>query len=402
MAQGIRARHARSCRSRDGERCNCKPSWEAFVFIKREGRKLRKTFPTQAAAKSWRADKVAASARGQLRTPSNVKLCQAADALLAGMADGTIGTRSGGRYKPSVIRSYEASLRLRLLPEFGDRRLADVSRADVQDLADRLTGAGLTASSVSNALDPLRVIYRRALRRDLVTSDPTKGLELRRPDGRRDRIASPEEARELLAALPDEDRALWATALYAGLRRGELRGLRWSDVDLEGRMLRVERGWDDREGAQAGKSRAAHRAVPILELLAPELAAHKLRTGRAGDDLVFGRTASAAFVPSTVRLRALGAWDRENARRLREAADPESVQLLAPLGLHEARHTYASLMIAAGANLKIVQSVMGHAAIAMTLDTYGHLMPGSLDAAAAAANAYLARLDGRPTLAAVG
>jgi integrase len=401
QSQGVRARHARTCRGSNGQRCSCSPRYEAFVYIAREQRKLRKSFETQAAAKAWRADMLSAANRRQLRTPTTITLRQAAGEL-AGVADGSIPTRSGGRYKPSVIRSYEASLRLRLLPELGDRRLADVSRADVQDLADRLTGAGLTASTVSNALDPLRVIYRRAIRRDLVTTDPTKGLELRRPDGRRDRIASPDEARELLAALPDEDRALWATALYAGLRRGELRGLRWSDVDLEGRVIRVQRGWDDKEGEQAGKSRAARREVPILDLLAPELAAHKLRSGgRAGDDLVFGRTASAAFVPSTIRLRALAAWKAENEWRLKDADDAENVELLEPLGLHEARHTFASLMIAAGANIKSIQAMMGHAAIAMTLDTYGHLMPGSLDAAAAAANAYLARGGGRPGLAVV-
>ena len=400
QAQGIRARHSRACRSRDGARCTCRPSWEAWVYIKREQRKLRKTFASQSAAKSWRSDALSAANRGQLRTPSAVKLGDAAAELLAGMADGSIPTRSGGRYKPSVIRSYEASLRLRLLPALGDLRLADISRADVQDLADSLTGAGLAPSSISNALDPLRVIYRRAIRRDAVTSDPTKGLELRRPDGRRERIASPDEARELLAALPDEDRALWATALYAGLRRGELRGLSWSDIDLEGRVIRVQRGWDDKEGAQAGKSRAAHRTVPILDLLAPELAAHKLRSGRSDVGLVFGRTRTDSFVPSTVRLRALAAWQRENERRATEA-DDGPVELLQPIGLHEARHTFASLMIAAGANVKVIQSVMGHAAISMTLDTYGHLMPGSLDAAAAAANAYLARLDGRRALTAV-
>jgi integrase len=195
-------------------------------------------------------------------------------------------------------------------------RLADVTRADVQDLADQLTAQGLSASTVQNALDPLRVLYRRAIRRDLVAVDPTEHLELRRPSGRRERIATPAEAVELLGALPDFERALWATAFYTGLRRGELRALRWDDIDLPGRVIHVRRGWDDVEGEQDGKSAAAERDVPILDPLAPELAAHRLRTGRSGGALVFGRDAERPFFPSTVRNRALRAWQAANDRRV--------------------------------------------------------------------------------------
>ncbi len=63
----------------------------------------------------------------------------------------------------------------------GDKRLSDIERADVQDLADKLTGEGLSASTVQNTLDPLRVIYRRAIRRDLVSTDPTEGARTARP-----------------------------------------------------------------------------------------------------------------------------------------------------------------------------------------------------------------------------
>ncbi|MDP9223038.1 MAG: site-specific integrase, partial [Actinomycetota bacterium] len=257
-----------------------------------------------------------------------------------------------------------------------------------QDLADRLTGEGLAASTVQNTLDPLRVIFRRAIRRDVVAVDPTEHLELRRPKGQRDRIATPAEAVALLRALPDFERVLWATAFYTGLRRGELRALRWGDIDLPGRVMHVRRGWDDMEGEQDGKSDAAERDVPILDPLAPELGAHKLRTGGSGDQLVFGLTEEQPFYPSTVRNRVLATWAAANKKR--EADDQ-----LEPIGLHEARHTCASVLIASGANPKVIQKVMGHATIGMTFDQYGHLMPGGLDEAAAAANAYLARATAR-------
>jgi integrase len=181
--------------------------------------------------------------------------------------------------------------------------------------------------------------------------------------------------------------------MYAGLRRGELRALRWSDVDLKAKVIHVRRGWDDKEGEQDGKSDAAERDVPILDLLAAELTAHILRSGRRGDGLVFGLTAEQPFYPATVRRHALAAWEAANERQTAEAKRRGLVPPapLAPIGLHEARHTCASMFIASGANPKVIQKVMGHASIAMTFDHYGHLFPGGLDEAAEAANAYLAR-----------
>lgn len=342
------------------------------MFSKRDGRKVRKVFPTQAAAKAWRADALSALGRGKLRAPSPLTVRQAADEWLAGAREGTVRNRKGRPYKPSSLRGYERALRTRVLPKLGHHKLSELRRIDVQDFADRLLAKGHDPSTILNTLDPLRAIYRRAIQRELVAVNPCADLDLPRPRGKRDRIASPAEARSLLADLPDDQRALWATAFYAGLRRGELRGLRWSDIDLAGRELHVRRAWDDREGVIDGKSDAADRTVPIVGVLAPELAAHKLRTGRDGDALVFGVSDELPFEPSTVRRRALAAWkDRK------------------PIGLHEARHTFASVLIAAGVNAKAITDAMGHASVTMTFDRYGHLMPDGRDEARARVDAYL-------------
>jgi integrase len=93
---------------------------------------------------------------------------------------------------------------------------------------------------------------------------------------------------------------------------------------------------------------------------------------------VFGRTASDTFVSDTVRKHALGAW---KAAKLK------------PITLHECRHTFASMMIAAGVNAKALSRYMGHHSIVITLDLYGHLMPGNEDEAAGLFDAYLQRAD---------
>jgi integrase len=126
--------------------------------------------------------------------------------------------------------------------------------------------------------------------------------------------------------------------------------------------------------------------VPLIGRLGPILAAHRLAAGGTPDALVFGLTAERPFYPATVRRRALTAWEAHG---------------LDPIGLHEARHTFASLMIAAGVNAKALSTFMGHANIAMTFDVYGHLMPNGGDEARERIDSYLARLDGAPALRAV-
>ena len=117
--------------------------------------------------------------------------------------------------------------------------------------------------------------------------------------------------------------------------------------------------------------------MPIAQALREHLIAHRLREGRT-TGLVFGHDAETPLHDSTILHRARRAW---------------KVAGLDPIGLHEARHTFASLMIAAGVNAKALSVYMGHSSITITLDRYGHLMPGNEEAAAGLLDAYLSRSE---------
>jgi integrase len=299
------------------------------------------------------------------------------------MKSGRVRTRSGDVYKPSAIRGYEAALRDHIVPRIGRTRIGDVQRRDVQRTADDLLADGRDPSTIRNALMPLRVIFRRAVEDGDVAVNPCTHLRIPAVRGRRERIASPQEAERLLAALPERDRPIWATALYAGLRRGELMALRWTDVDLANGVIRVERAYDEKAHVEIEpKSRAGRRTVPIVGALRDVLVEHKQRQGRDAG-LVFGSDPERPFQPSNLWRRAQRAWKRAG---------------LEPIGLHESRHTFASVLIAAGVNAKAITTYMGHASIQTTYDLYGKLMPGSEAEAAALVDAYLARAKTRRRL----
>jgi integrase len=141
--------------------------------------------------------------------PAHTSVSEAAEELVAGMRAGRIRTRSGDVYKPSAVRSYEAALRDHVVPRLGSTRLDDVQRRDVQRIADDLLAQGRDPPTIRNALMPLRVIFRRAVEDGDVAVNPCTHLRLPAVRGRRERIASPGEAEQLLAALTDPDRAVW-------------------------------------------------------------------------------------------------------------------------------------------------------------------------------------------------
>ena len=280
-AEGVVVRHSRRCGQRQGETsCSCSPSFQAQVYSQRDRRPLRKTFATLAEAKAWRQEMQVEVRRGRIGAPSPISVAEAAREWLDLAERGVVRTRSGDQYKPSALRSYNASLRA-LLPEIGHLRLSAVTRNQLQDIVDRLVANGRAPSTVRNTLLPLRAIYRRALTREDVLTNPTLKLTLPAVRARRDRIARPDEAAALITAVPAQDRAIWATALYAGLRLGELRALNWTDIHLDNNLIDIQHAWDPIAGLIDPKSRSGKRRIPLTNTLRTHLLYHRLHKATA-------------------------------------------------------------------------------------------------------------------------
>ncbi len=361
------------------------------MFSRADKAKIRKTFGSLQEARAWRHQLLGTVDGRQLRRPAKITMAEVGTAWLEMARRGEITNRSGRAYKPSALRTIEQDLRLRLIPELGSQPMSEITRADMQRRVGAWLARGLSPSKVRAVVNAARVLWRDL---DLVTGtedplivDPTKGLRLPASTGRRERIASAGEVRKLLGALKESERALWATAMYAGLRLGELRALRAKDIDLAHKRINVKRGWDPYEGEIKTKTASSTRPTVVVRLLEELLQEHLTRTGRSGDDLVFGKNARTPFNPNTVHKRARKAW-----KRAREREDEGNVvaehERIRPIGLHDCRHTAVSQMLDAGISIDKVSKMMGHASITITIDRYGHLLPGGEAEAAALLDAY--------------
>jgi integrase len=365
-SRGITQKHSRSC-PRTGK-CDC--PWQAQVWDAKAERRISRTFPNVTGAKRFRQDAYAELRAGKLSADRGEVFKDAAEEWLDALRAGHITNRSGDVYKPAAVRDYERNLRLRAYPKLGHLRVGEVTTQDVQRLVDELVRADLAAATIDAAVTPLKAFFRRAVARGEARVNPTSGIEKPAVRTKPKRIVDAATAERMIAALDPEERALWATAFYAGLRRGELIGLRQGDLDLAGGVLSVERGWDLVEGGEvAPKSRQGKRRVPIVPVLRDYLDA-RILDGEHGQ--LFG---SPTWVSRAGR-RAAKRWEERG---------------LPVLTMHECRHTFASFAIAAGLNAKTLSTYMGHATIAITLDQYGHLLPGNEDESADLLHAFLSR-----------
>lgn len=329
-----------------------------------------------AEARSWRIDALARLQAGTLSADAGPTLAEASTEFIAGIKAGTVRQKGGHVYKPSTVRGYERDLNGHAVPELGSSRIGRLQRPDLQRWVDGLTTPERSPSTVRNIVAALRALIGFAELRGWVQVDPCKGLRLPAGEQGRERIASPAEAAELIAAMPPTDRAALGLAVYAGLRLGELLALDVGAVALDDGWIYVRRSWDPGAKEFVPTKSRKERRVPIIDKLRVLLADHLVLLNHPTEGLLFPSAQRPMWPtdPAILRRRTHKRWDDAGLKRL---------------GFHEGRHTFASIAIAAGLNAKTLSTYMGHATITITLDRYGHLMPGSEVEARMLLDAYL-------------
>jgi integrase len=293
--------------------------------------------------------------------------------------------------KPSTFRGYSDIVENRLAPHIGDVRLVELNEGDIARMYSTLRSAGrrdgeggLSEASLQHTHVVLHKALKDAVRGahgpKLLIRNPADDVERPRRVRTEMKVWSAEELRRFLEATRDDRlHACFALAGMTGLRRGELLGLRWEDVDVEGGFLSVRRsrvaaGYAVNEGVpKSGRGRRVDldpATVAILRRHRTCQLEERMAWGEAWIDsgLVFTGENGAGLHPQSVS---------QAFERRRNYAEVPTIRF------HDLRHTHATLMLSAGVHPKVVQERLGHASIQITLDTYSHVMPGmQADAAA--------------------
>lgn len=280
-----------------------------------------------------------------------------------------------GHLKESSLRPLEIAWRLYVQPRWGHLPVGQIRHNDVQAWVTSLSTPERprSATTVLRTHGVLASILDAAMRDRRILSNPARGVNLPRKTAKKHLYLSHVQV-ELLAREAGRRGTLVRFLAYTGLRWGEVAALRISDVDSLRRRITVHENAVNVGGKIVVGTPKSHktRAVPYPAFLSMQIA--QLAEGKGRDDLLFGDGAQHIRSPDARR-----GW--YVASRARSRASDPTFPLLT---IHDLRHTAASLAVSAGANVKAVQRMLGHASAAMTLDVYADLFDDDLDAVATA------------------
>lgn len=275
--------------------------------------------------------------------------------------------------KPKTFSSYSDTVRLHLVPSLGRIVLAKLTPQHVQAMMNERLASGLSPRTVSYVRSVLSIALARAMKLGLVHRNVVALVD--RPNVARHEVRplTVEQSRALLAAAHDHRLgALFSVALALGFRKGEGLGLRWQDVDFDAGTIAISGALQRIGGTLVRtetKNNASRRMLRVPAAAMKALREHRVRQMEermaAGDrwrdsGLVFTTTIGTPLDPRNV---------------LRHFSRVLSAAGIAHVRFHDLRHSCATLLLAQGVPARVVQDILGHSAIRVTMDTYAHVMP---------------------------
>lgn len=284
--------------------------------------------------------------------------------------------------RPNSADTYGSHLRTHVIPMFGGRRLGELQRSDMKAFVALLDDK-LAPSTVHTVFAVLRSLMQSAVDDGLIPANPCARVPLPRVE---QRVIAPMAAADVLAladAITERYRVTVWLGAGLGMREGEALGLTVPRVDFLRRIVHVHEQAQNGELAPL-KTKASRRSVPADDLILAEITRHMQRPGwKAGPDEVLVTNRCGRIV----RRKSFGDCWRE---AVKAAKLPEGTRF------HDLRHFYASGLIRANLNPKVVQSRLGHATMAETWDTYGHLFPDDAEIGRGAIESLLAEAQPEP------
>lgn len=321
-------------------------SWMIDVVVWRGGERLR----TRKSIRNITKAEAIALEREERRKLEQTRALTGKAPLFSEFAREFIETYAIPNNKPSEVQGKRSILRKHLLPFFGEMRLDAIGPYHIEKLKAHLFSQNLAVATVDNTLKIIRRLLKVAIEWGRLATMPT--IRKLRIHSQKFDFLTFEEAKQLLAAADPEWRPMILIALRTGLRRGELLGLRWEDIDLVAGRLRVCRALV--VGLLGTPKSGKTREIPLSD---EAIAALEGLPSRSAQGFVFTRRSGKLLTEDIVRYPLERTCRRAGLRRI---------------GWHVLRHTFASHLVMRGVPLTAVQELLGHSNIAMTM-RYAHL-----------------------------
>ena len=277
--------------------------------------------------------------------------------------------------KPSTLRNYRDAIRCHFNPAFGKMPLTKIHETDIRAFIAK-TIKNRKPKTVNNFTVMLKTMFKHGKRWGYLRENPAWDIEHIRDEQKEMYFLTPEEVRELLNHADEPCRTVIFLAVMTGMRRGEIFGLQWGDIDWFNDKIHVRRNlfWQVKRELTgrpdeplwmflSPKSKRSFRTIVMSPELKKILEIHRITCPVGKDDLVFCNKAGNPVDPANfVKREFEPALMRASLRKIR---------------FHDLRHTYATFLIAQNENIKFIQSQLGHASIQTTIDRYGHVLPSS-------------------------
>ncbi|NLG85337.1 MAG: site-specific integrase [Firmicutes bacterium] len=321
-----------------------------------------------------------------------------------------------GQVRVSTLARYKYNLHTYVIPFLGHVKLQDLNYRKINALYAKLDDQGLSPRTIFDVASVLRSALEDAVVKGLIPKNPAKLAAKRSPGHQEARFMTPEEIRWFLEGVKGERlENAFVLALHTGCRPGEWLGLSWDAVDLARGTITIRQALHEVEGQVflgPVKTKAGQRtislppaAIEALQRQRRQQAEERLRAGAAWKDtgLVFTDQTGGMLRRTNVdnrdfarvikKARALAAEEYEKQGMSRTEAQAAAKKLFVGVRLHSFRHTHAAMLIAQGIDIMTISRRLGHANVRITLDLYGHLMPGQDEKAAAAVERFITALD---------
>jgi len=331
-------------------------NWRADVTLP-NGKRKSKRSKSQQVVKDWLLEQRKAQKDNLLLKDEKITVGEYLDRYLADVAAHTL--------KPSTLHSYNYLIRDHIKPNIGHIRLTNLRPDHLQALYSAKLNSGLSKRTVQYIHAVIRKSLNQAVKWGLLYRNPANAAIAPQPKRKPPQTLSADQVKLFLGAVEGHRLySLYVLAITTGMRKGELLGLYWEDVDLDKRTISIHRTLVDIRGTMhvgQPKSDSAYRTIilseTVCEILKPQ----------QEEGLVFTSTAGTFLSQRNVTRHFHSVLDRLGLPRMR---------------FHDLRHTAATLLLEDNVHPKVVQDMLGHSSITLTLDTYSHVIPGHHDEAA--------------------